>query len=372
MMLSVILLAAIAACDLCATADILSTTSGRYTGRTAYHDDRMVKQYLGIEYGRVSRRFERAEPIRRAQNDSVIEATAHGPVCKPSGGECHLNRDDTPFTTSCSVTYGIFETRAMSAEQCLRLNVFIPTNATDGRKKAIFMWIHGGSGQVGSGNVFDGTVLAAVGDIIVITFNYRLNLFGFLSSGDRRLEGNLGLYDQAMVLDWIYENSATLGGDPERITVGGHSTGAPHAYYLAMSPWNGGRIRRLVLQSGCPFNVWSHINAGQAMDRFRAVSHENGCGDGTAFDDSLTCLREKDFHQLRENEHPSYSTANHTNVVLAGTFMHPSLADGDALANLDILMGSTDDESNVKLDQESRCERNIHAVRYLLSCLRCF
>ncbi|CAF5051748.1 unnamed protein product, partial [Rotaria sp. Silwood1] len=105
------------------------------------------------------------------------------------------------------------------------------------------MWIHGGSSQVGTGNMFDGTILAALGDIIVVTFNFRLNLFGFLSSGDERLEGNLGLYDQSMVLDWIYENSEALGGDIERITIGGHSAGAPHAYYLAMSPFNRGRIR---------------------------------------------------------------------------------------------------------------------------------
>ncbi|CAF3896423.1 unnamed protein product, partial [Rotaria sp. Silwood1] len=142
------------------------------------------------------------------------------------------------------VTYGIFSITSSPNEQCLYLNVYIPINHNNNvRKKPIFMWIHGGSSQVGTGNMFDGTILAALGDIIVVTFNFRLNLFGFLSSGDERLEGNLGLYDQSMVLDWIYENSEALGGDIERITIGGHSAGAPHAYYLAMSPFNRGRIR---------------------------------------------------------------------------------------------------------------------------------
>ena len=63
------------------------------------------------------------------------------------------------------------------------------------------MYIHGGSGQTGTRNVFDGTILAALDDIIVVTFNFRLHLFGFLSSGDENLENNDGLYDQSMVLD---------------------------------------------------------------------------------------------------------------------------------------------------------------------------
>ncbi|CAF2707038.1 unnamed protein product [Rotaria sp. Silwood2] len=325
---------------------LLNTSSGIYVGQTANYGNVIVQQYLGIEYGRINKRFDRATSIIR-ENDQIINATSLGPLCKPTAGTCLGNTGIYPLGPYCSVNYGIFSVKSIPAEQCLFLNVFIPVTPNNKRKKALFMWIHGGSGQIGTGNVFDGTVLAAVGDIIVITFNFRLNLFGFLSSGDDRLEGNLGLYDQSLVLDWIYTNGDALGGDIQRITVGGHSAGAPHAYYLAISPLNNGRIRRLLLQSGSPFHVWSHLKARDAMEKFNIVVNDNECGNMTTFNEKLKCLQERDFDSIAEQEHHSYTSANHTNVVINGNFMsrfQEVFEQNDTLANVDILMGSTDDE----------------------------
>jgi carboxylesterase type B len=326
---------------------LLNTTSGVYIGNTVNYHNITVQQYLGIEYGRIKKRFERAEPIIQ-QNDSIINATSFGPVCKPPINSCIIDNE----TSSCSLNYGIFTLKSSPTEQCLYLNVFIPMN--DKNKKSIFMWIHGGSGQIGTGNLFDGTILAALGNIIVVTFNFRLNLFGFLSSGDQRLEGNLGLYDQSMVLDWIYNNIEELGGDTQRITVGGHSAGAPHAYYLAKSPFNHGRIRRLILQSGCPFNIWSHIKANQALERFNVVANENQCGMLITFEEKLKCLQEKDYNLIGEYEHNAYTSANHTNVVMYGDYMNGFRDDLDfngTLPDIDILMGSNDDEGKKKINE---------------------
>ena len=321
---------------------LLNTTSGVYVGRTIEYRQRTVRQYLGIEYARVTERFSRAEPIRR-QNQSLIDATAFGQVCKSSGSVCSSNAS----TTSCSVEYGIFAFKSISVEQCLFLNVFLPSTLT-GEKKPVLMWIHGGSGQIGSGSVFDGTMLAAVGDIIVVTFNFRLNLFGFLSAGDERLEGNVGLYDQSLVLEWIFENSEALGADPQRLTIGGHSAGAPHAYSLAVSPLSRGRVRRVLLQSGCPLNIWSFIRPNQAMERFQAVADENNCSKGhETFDDQLQCLRQREFHLLVERDHFAYTSANHTNLVLHGDFRE-AVTDGA----LDMLIGSTDDEGHSEMSEE--------------------
>jgi carboxylesterase type B len=328
---------------------LLNTSSGIYVGRTANYDNIIVQQYLGIEYGRVNKRFDRAAPILR-KDDQIIQATSLGPLCKPTAGSCVGNTGMYQLTPYCSVSYGIFSIKSIPAEQCLFLNVFIPVTTRKKKKKAIFMWIHGGSGQVGTGNVFDGTILAGLGDIIVVTFNFRLNLFGFLSSGDERLEGNLGLYDQALVLDWIYANADALGGDVRRITVGGHSAGAPNAYYLATSPLNNGRIRRLLLQSGSPFNIWSHIKARDAMEKFNIVANDNGCGNLVTFDEKLQCLESRDFNSIAEHEHHSYTSANHTNVVASGNFMsqfREEFQENDTLSDVDILMGATDDEGKM-------------------------
>ena len=135
---------------------LLNTTSGIYEGRTVQYNNIIVRQYLGIEYGRIRKRFDRAEPIIR-QNDTIINATSFGPLCKPTAGSCSGNLGIYSSTNSCSVSYGIFFVKSYPAEQCLFLNVFIPVTNNKRRKKAIFMWIHGGSGQIGTGNVFDGT-----------------------------------------------------------------------------------------------------------------------------------------------------------------------------------------------------------------------
>jgi carboxylesterase type B len=331
------------------TSDILqlSTSSGTYEGRTVKYENVTVQQYLGIEYARIHNRFDRAVPIRRV-NSSIISATSFGPLCKPSEGGCAVSTGVHSLNSSCSTHYGIFNLKSVTAEQCLFLNVFMPINMNKSReKKAIFMWIHGGSGQIGTGNLFDGTVLAALGNIIIVTFNFRLNLFGFLSSGDERLEGNIGLYDQALVLDWIYENADAFGGDIERITVGGHSAGAPHAFYLSVSPLSQGRVRRLILQSGTPLNVWSHIKADEAMEKFNTVANDNECGNLRTFDEKIVCLRKRNFDLMTEKEHHSYMSANHTNVVAHGKFMsqfYEHFDENSSLADVDILMGAVDDE----------------------------
>ncbi|CAF1503813.1 unnamed protein product [Rotaria magnacalcarata] len=326
---------------------LLNTSSGIYVGQTVNYENAIVQRYLGIQYGNVNKRFDRATLIER-ENDQIMNATKFGPSCKPTEGSCGTTAVFDRSTSQCSLSYGIFSVKSSLAEQCLFLNVYMPVSSNNKRKKkAIFIWIHGGSGQIGTGNIFDGTILAAVGDIIVITFNFRLNLFGFLSSGDQRLEGNLGLYDQALVLDWIYKNGNALGGDVKRITVGGHSAGAPHSYYLAKSPLNKGRIHRLILQSGSPFNIWSHLKAREAMEKFDIVAHDNGCASTMTFDEKLTCLQDRDFDLIAEHEHHSYTSANHTNVVVTGNFMsefREVFELNDTLANIDILMGSTDDE----------------------------
>lgn len=315
---------------------LLNTTSGIYLGRTVKYRNISIEQYLGIEYARIHRRFDRAQAIRRdPTDDSIHNATTFGSICKPTVSVCGNN------TTSCSVSYGIFTSKFSCDEQCLYLNVFLPK--INDEKKSIFMWIHGGSSQIGTGNLFDGTVLAARGNIIVVTFNFRLNLFGFLSSGDERLEGNVGLYDQSLVLDWIYENIDALGGDRQRITIGGHSAGAPHAYYLAKSRFNQGRIHRLILQSGCPLNIWSHIHANQAMDKFHVIAQDNQCGMMESFEEKVQCLRERDYQILVEQEYHAYSSANHTNVVLHGDLMSGFENDQD-LPDMDILIGANDDE----------------------------
>lgn len=134
--------------------------------------------------------------------------------------------------------------------ECLNLTLWTPEEAlSDGRPRAVLLWFHGGGFVAGSGNSrwYDGARLAALGDLVVVTANYRLGPLGYLHLPEIGSD-NLGVQDQAAVIDWLRDNAAAFGGDPERITVGGQSAGAFAALYLALARGDRG-IRRIICQS---------------------------------------------------------------------------------------------------------------------------
>ena len=129
-------------------------------------------------------------------------------------------------------------------EDCLELTVWTP--GMDERKRPVVIWLHGGAWQSGGGALdwYNGSHLAAMGDVVVVSPNYRLGALGWLY-----LDGevaNLGLLDQELAIDWVVENIAAFGGDPEQITVMGQSAGgACIAALLMRRP----RFQRAIIQS---------------------------------------------------------------------------------------------------------------------------
>lgn len=148
---------------------------------------------------------------------------------------------------------GIGDKMPMS-EDCLVLNVFSP--AADGARRPVVVWIHGGAFIMGSGSqpLYNGASFAAHHDIVVVTLNYRLGLFGLLYLGELvgalYEEGNAALHDQLAALRWVRENIAAFGGDPDRVTVMGESAGAISISGLLAMPAARGLFHRAILQSG--------------------------------------------------------------------------------------------------------------------------
>ncbi|KAG7197398.1 hypothetical protein KM043_018501 [Ampulex compressa] len=131
------------------------------------------------------------------------------------------------------------------SEDCLFLNLYIPGSGSRGLEApyAVMVYVHGESFEWGSGNLYDGSVLASAGHVIVITLNYRLGILGFLRTRpfpDRSTGsgGNLALKDIAMGLRWVRENIGAFGGDPSRITLMGHDTGAALVNLLLLAPYS--------------------------------------------------------------------------------------------------------------------------------------
>ena len=126
---------------------------------------------------------------------------------------------------------------ATVSEDCLYLNIYAPGNATAGVSNLpVIFFIHGGNGKYGASGVpiYDGADLAKNENVIVVTTNYRLGVFGALYTGT--VGGNFAMKDQRLALQWVQQNIANFGGDANKVTVTGQSFGASSVAYHLASP----------------------------------------------------------------------------------------------------------------------------------------
>jgi para-nitrobenzyl esterase len=174
-------------------------------------------------------------------------------------------------------------------EDCLHLNVWAPAAAASPRP--VMVWIHGGGNSVGSAvdPLYDGRRLAEVGDVIVVTANYRLGQLGFLAHTALETEqpgggpGNYGILDQREALRWVRNNIAAFGGDPNNVTIFGESAGGRDVCTLVGTPSANGLFHRAIMQSGaCKFLPTKTMAENQGA----SVASAAGCGA-----DVPACLR---------------------------------------------------------------------------------
>ena len=157
--------------------------------------------------------------------------------------------------------------KAMS-EDCLALNVWTPAIG-DGRRRPVMVWFHGGdfSSLSGSRNVFDGARLCHRGDVVVVTVNHRLNIFGYLHLGDLNPafadSGNAGMLDLVAALRWVRDNITGFGGDPANVTIFGQSGGGAKVTTIMAMPSAQGLFHKAIVQSGSYYLA--------AMDRSRGT-----------------------------------------------------------------------------------------------------
>ncbi|XP_049837053.1 acetylcholinesterase-like [Schistocerca gregaria] len=145
------------------------------------------------------------------------------------------------------------------SEDCLYLNVFVPHEAATNASEPlpVLVWIPGGGYEAGGGTQADfGPDFFLEHGIIVVTINYRLAAFGFLSLEDEVIPGNAGLKDQQMALQWVQRNIAAFGGDPARVTIGGESAGGCSASHHFISPQSAGLFRGVIIQNGQSVSPW--------------------------------------------------------------------------------------------------------------------
>jgi len=254
-------------------------------GLVAGIEEGTVKVFRGIPYAAApvgDNRWRAPQPAPAW--DGVLNADSFSPICPQKG---HYPPEAPPEPMS---------------EDCLTLNIWAPAGMSDSRLP-VMVWIHGGGLVNGSGSAppYRGEALAMQG-VVVVTFNYRLGALGFLAHPELNKEsahggsGNYGLLDQIAALQWIHRNIAAFGGDPEKVTIFGQSSGAMSVSMLIASPLAAGLFRRAIGESGAVFEP-------VAFDpRF---SPEGAAAAGVRFADraganSLADLRRLDASQIAE------------------------------------------------------------------------
>nr|AIY68354.1 esterase [Leptinotarsa decemlineata] len=155
--------------------------------------------------------------------------------------------------------YKIANMSAVEYEDCLYLNVYTPLNPSSNANLPVLFYIYGG-GFVNGASDFDffGPHYLMESGVIVVTANYRVGAFGFLSTGDTVLPGNYGLKDQLLALEWVKNNIRYFGGDPAKVTIFGQSAGAASVSFHLMSKKSVGLFRAAIAQSGSIISPWAY------------------------------------------------------------------------------------------------------------------
>ena len=199
-------------------------TAGLQAGPFTGHRDNGVAAWRGIRYARATRfGLPVVEPLPAAP----MACTTYGATAaqeKGAGGA--RSESDDPFF----------------------LNVWSP--AADGKQRPVMVWIHGGGFRTGAGSVYPGHELAAGGDIVVVTLNYRLGAIGFADFSALGIPNNRGLHDQIAALRWVQAHIALFGGDPAQVTVVGESAGSTSVALLMVARGIEPLFRAAIMQSG--------------------------------------------------------------------------------------------------------------------------
>ena len=218
---------------------IVQTESGKVKGYI--HDG--IYTYKGIPYAKAERFM---PPSKLNAWPGVRSSMSYGPVCPTDATTTTNDEFEFPFNHN----WGYIN------ENCLSLNVWTK-QINDGKKRPVMVWLHGGGFTAGSSielPSYDGGNLTKKGDVVMVSVNHRLNILGFLdlsAYGDKyKSSPNAGLMDLVAALQWVKQNIAQFGGDPDNVTIFGQSGGGGKVTCLMNAPSAKGLFSKAIVQSG--------------------------------------------------------------------------------------------------------------------------
>ncbi|KUL38925.1 carboxylesterase [Streptomyces sp. NRRL F-4489] len=312
------------------------TTAGQVRGCRAGE----VTAFLGIPYAAPPFGPRRLRPPEPAEAwTGVRDAFAPGPSAPQPG-----------YVPAMA---GLLEEAPAPGEDCLNVNVWTPAPGRTGGGLPVMVWIHGGAFRNGAGSLpsYDGARLAADG-VVCVTLNYRLGAEGFLLLPDGT--ANLGLLDQIAALEWVRDNIAGFGGDPDNVTVFGQSAGAISITALMTMDRARGLFRRAITQSGAGHHSHPEEIARRVTERLAALAGAEPTREGLAAvpPERLIAADSALGREIAQASDPSQwgeSAGGGTTVlpVVDGTTLPQRPIDalaGGAGRDIDLLTGTTSEE----------------------------
>uniref|UniRef100_A0A8C0VXY6 Carboxylic ester hydrolase n=1 Tax=Castor canadensis TaxID=51338 RepID=A0A8C0VXY6_CASCN len=223
---------------------IRTTHTGQVQGSLVHvkGTDVGVHTFLGIPFAKPplgSLRF--APPKPAAPWSGVRNGTSHPARC--------LQNSDIMNMDSLKQLKQTLPPVSMS-EDCLYLSIYSPAYAHEGSNLPVMVWIHGGALVAGMASSYDGSILAATENVVVVAIQYRLGVLGFFSTGDQHASGNWGYLDQVAALRWVQKNIAHFGGNPAQVTIFGESAGGTSVSSHVVSPMSKGLFHGAIMESG--------------------------------------------------------------------------------------------------------------------------
>ncbi|CAK9812183.1 Venom carboxylesterase-6 [Anthophora quadrimaculata] len=260
----------------------VNTSLGSLTG--TYKISRHGKKYQafeGVPYAEPpvgKLRFQPPKPVQSWGGN--LSATKKGSICTQYlMKEMAINGD-----------------RVVGCEDCLYINIYAPVRDNNEELVPVMFWIHGGAYQFGSGNYANETLLMDK-NIVLVTVNYRLGPFGFLSTGDSVVPGNMGLKDQSVALRWVHDNIKNFGGDPAQITIFGINAGGSSVHYHYMTSWSADLFQRGISISGVALDSWTQTK--KAPEKAKKLGALMGCPTADS-NEMINCLQNRPARLISE------------------------------------------------------------------------
>ncbi|KAI1867813.1 uncharacterized protein JN550_006954 [Neoarthrinium moseri] len=272
------------------------TSSGPVEGHLAANTTRVL-EFLGIPYAAPPVANLRFQPPAPYKGKEVINGTDFGFICMQvdmfAGAPTQKGKLEGRALPLTPAGYALLQEYFTGippiSEDCLTLNVWAKGD-TGGDKKAVMVWIHGGGFTSGSSAVpfYTGKYLAEQDDVIVVSLNYRLNIFGF-PGAESFPSNNLGLLDQRLAIEWVRDNIANFGGDPDRIILFGQSAGGSSVGYQSYGWASDPVVQGYILESAVSLDANSKE---QAQELWANATRLANCSDGSSDSEAAdSCMR---------------------------------------------------------------------------------